>query len=70
MKLPLQIIEKYDAPPADHNALTRSVLATRTPHTFEFTEEERSKTVYMAACWQNEKGQKGPWSEIVSAIVP
>jgi hypothetical protein len=70
MKLPLQIIEKYDAPPADHNALTRSVLATRTPHTFEFTEEERGKTVYMAACWQNEKGQKGPWSEIVSAIVP
>jgi hypothetical protein len=59
-----------DAPPADHNALTRSVMATRTPHIFEFTEEERGKTVYMAACWQNEKGRKGPWSEIVSAIVP
>jgi hypothetical protein len=30
-----------DAPPADHSALTRSVLATRTPHILEFTEEER-----------------------------
>jgi hypothetical protein len=59
-----------DAPPADPDALTRSVLATRTPHILEFTEEERGKTVYIAICWQNEKGQKGPWSEIESAIVP
>jgi hypothetical protein len=46
------------------------VLATRTPHILEFTEEERGKTVYVAICWQNEKGEKGPWSEIESAIVP
>ena len=59
-----------DAPPADHSVLTRSVLATRTPHTLEFTEEERGKTVYVAISWQNEKGEKGPWSEIESAIVP
>jgi hypothetical protein len=59
-----------DAPPADQSALTRDVLATRTPHILEFTEEERGKTVYVAACWQNEKGQRGPWSEIENAIVP
>ncbi|MDR0751261.1 MAG: hypothetical protein LBF12_01545, partial [Christensenellaceae bacterium] len=59
-----------DAPPADVSALIRSVLATRTPHILEFTEEERGKTVYVAICWQNEKGERGPWSEIESAIVP
>jgi hypothetical protein len=59
-----------DAPPADHSALNRSVLATRTPHILEFTEEERGKTVYIAICWQTEKGEKGPWSEILSAIIP
>jgi hypothetical protein len=59
-----------DAPPADVNALTRSVLAIRTPHILEFTEEERGKTVYVVICWQNEKGERGPWSEIESAIVP
>jgi hypothetical protein len=59
-----------DAPPANPDALTRTVLATRTPHVLEFTEEERGKTVYVAICWQNEKGQKGPWSEIENAIVP
>ena len=59
-----------DAQPAGPDALARSVLATRTPHMLEFTEEERGKTVYIAIRWQNEKGQKGPWSEIESAIVP
>jgi hypothetical protein len=59
-----------DTPPADVNVLTRSVLATRTPHILEFTEEERGKTVYIAICWQNEKGERGPWSEIESAIIP
>jgi hypothetical protein len=59
-----------DSPPADVNALTRSILATRSPYILEFTEEERGKTVYIAICWQNEKGERGPWSEIESAIVP
>jgi hypothetical protein len=59
-----------DTPPASTAALTRNVLATRTPFTLEFTESERGKTVYVAMCWQNEKGEKGPLSEIESAIVP
>jgi hypothetical protein len=59
-----------DAPPADPDALNRSVLATHTPYVLEFTEEERGKTVYIALRWQNEKGGKGPWSEIETAIIP
>jgi hypothetical protein len=59
-----------DAPPASPDALTRSVLATRTPHILEFSEEERGNTLYVAICWQNKKGQRGPWSEIESAIIP
>jgi hypothetical protein len=59
-----------DAPPAGITALGRSALATRTPYILEFTEEERGKTVYIAMCWQNKKGERGPWSEIESAIVP
>ncbi|MDR1644755.1 MAG: hypothetical protein LBS05_02865 [Tannerellaceae bacterium] len=59
-----------DEPPADVTALGRSVLATRTPHTLEFAEGDRGKTVYLAICWQNNKGERGPWSEIESAIVP
>jgi hypothetical protein len=57
-------------PPGDVNDLIHSTLATRTPHTLAFSEEERGKTVYVAIQWQNEKGEKGPWSEIEHAIIP
>ncbi|MDR2068863.1 MAG: hypothetical protein LBP71_03235, partial [Spirochaetaceae bacterium] len=59
-----------DAPPADEKALTNTVLATRTPHVLEFTEEERGKTVYVCLQWQNEKGERGRPSEIQSAVIP
>ncbi|MDR0421540.1 MAG: hypothetical protein LBH72_00825 [Proteiniphilum sp.] len=57
-------------PPTGTGALTRCVLATRTPYGLEFAEEERGRTVYFAARWQNRKGLCGPWSKIESAIVP
>ncbi|MDR1867646.1 MAG: hypothetical protein LBQ77_05215 [Treponema sp.] len=59
-----------ESPPTDLSALTQSLLATRTPHTLEFAETDRGNTVYVALCWQNEKGEKGPWSEIQSSIIP
>ncbi|MDR3198243.1 MAG: hypothetical protein LBU34_10290 [Planctomycetaceae bacterium] len=59
-----------DKPPAGPEELTHTVLATRTPFTLEFTEQERGKTVYIAIQWQNEKGEKGLFSAIQSAIVP
>jgi hypothetical protein len=59
-----------DAPPAKPEKLPSSKLATRTPFILNFTEEERGKTVYIAMCWQNEKGDIGHFSEIQSAIIP
>jgi hypothetical protein len=59
-----------NSPPASPADLIRTILATHTPFTLEFTEEERGKTVYIAICWQNERGEKGPYSEIESAIIP
>jgi hypothetical protein len=35
-----------------------------------FTESERGKHVYIALAWQNEKGQKGPFSHIEGAFIP
>jgi hypothetical protein len=59
-----------DHAPAGPEALTKSMLATHTPYTLEFIEEERGNTVYIALQWQNESGEKGPWSEILSTIIP
>ncbi|MDR1964972.1 MAG: hypothetical protein LBQ50_14470 [Planctomycetaceae bacterium] len=58
-----------DEPITDPNQLTSSVLVTRASHILEFPPSERGKTVYMAARWENAKGEKGPWSEIISEII-
>ncbi|MDR2922710.1 MAG: hypothetical protein LBU85_05150, partial [Treponema sp.] len=59
-----------DAPPAEPEDLTSHTMASRTPHTLQFTEEDRGKTVYIALRWQNERGITGPWSDIKSTIIP
>jgi len=59
-----------DAPPANPNDLTRHTMASRTPHALIFDQEERGKTVYVCAAWQNERGNIGLWSDILSGIVP
>ena len=45
-------------------------MATRSPHLVQYGAADRSKTVSYASRWVNSRGEKGPWSEIVSAIVP
>jgi hypothetical protein len=59
-----------DAPPAGPEALTNSALDTASPYTLDFTEGERGKRVYFYVCWQNAKGEMGPWSELASGIIP
>jgi hypothetical protein len=59
-----------DTPPARPEDLTQHTMASKTPHAIPFDETERGKTVYIAASWQNERGNIGQWSEIQSAIVP
>jgi hypothetical protein len=59
-----------ETPPISENDLPRSLLATRTPHVFEFAAEERDKKVYFALAWQNQKGEVGPFSEVQAENVP
>jgi hypothetical protein len=59
-----------DAMPVDVSALTNSSFDTRTPFTLEFEGHQRGKTIYFSLRWENTRGEKGPWSEIQSAIIP
>jgi hypothetical protein len=59
-----------DTPPATVEELTRSGFDTRTPFVLNFEENQRGKAVYFALCWENNTGEKGPWSEISKAIIP
>jgi hypothetical protein len=58
------------APPTSVTDLVNSAFDTHTPLTLEFDESQRGSTVYFCLRWENTTGQKGPWGEIQSAIIP
>jgi hypothetical protein len=58
------------SPPKDTDELTRFVSATRSPLILNFREEDRGKTVYIAGHWKGSGQSAGPWSAIISAIIP
>jgi hypothetical protein len=58
-----------DTPIVDPEELKRSELVTRYTHIQQFPTSERGRNVYFAARWQNAKGEKGPWSDIVVADI-
>jgi hypothetical protein len=59
-----------DTHPNRWDDLTHSEIDTNSPHTLAFENYERGKTIYFALRWENTRGEKGPWSEISSAIIP
>jgi hypothetical protein len=59
-----------DEPPPDPSALTQHTMASRSPFALKFNEEDRGRTVYIAAAWQNERGTIGDWSEVQNAVIP
>jgi hypothetical protein len=58
------------APPTTMGELIHSEFSTRSPYTFIFDENQRGKTVWFRLRWENTRGEKGPWSELYSAIIP
>ncbi|MDR1384857.1 MAG: hypothetical protein LBJ67_13570 [Planctomycetaceae bacterium] len=59
-----------DAPTQNVDDLIHSSFDTHTPFTLDFNGTQRGQTVYFCLRWENTRGEKGPWSEITSAIVP
>jgi hypothetical protein len=58
-----------DEAPADHSALTRSRLLTRSRETLTFEDAHLGRTLYIALRWENRKGTLGPWSPIQSKVI-
>ena len=59
-----------DTPPTRWDELLHSNIDTNSPFTLSFEHDQRGKTLYFALRWENTRGEKGPWSEILSAIIP
>ena len=59
-----------DSPPESLDDLPQSQFSTRSSQIFVFDENRRGKSIYFCLRWENTRGEKGPWSEIVSVIIP
>jgi hypothetical protein len=59
-----------DSPPTAISDLTNTTFVTRSPLILNFDENQRGKILYFCLRWENTRGEKGPSSEIASAIIP
>jgi hypothetical protein len=62
--------EISDTPIVNVEDLTHSTFDTHSPIVLEFKGDQRGKTLWYAARWENTRGLKGPWSPIESVIIP
>jgi hypothetical protein len=61
----------FDAPATvPLEELVHSSFSTRTPCTLEFSGDQRGKRLYFALCWENTRGAKGPFGEVINTIIP
>jgi hypothetical protein len=59
-----------DTPPASRAELTQSSFDTHSPFRLTFDENQRGQALYYCLCWENTRGEKGPYSPIEKAIIP
>jgi hypothetical protein len=58
-----------DEKPKDWEELIHSTFSTRSPFRLSFKGTDRGKVLYFALRWDNTRGEKGPWSEILNVII-
>jgi hypothetical protein len=58
-----------DSPPLNWEDLIHSSFSTHTPCTLSFQRSQRGKQLYYALRWENTRGEKGHWCEIMNTII-
>jgi hypothetical protein len=60
----------FETVPTDWAQLNHSSFSTRPTLQLSFSGDDRGKIIAYATRWENNKGQKGPWSDIDNTIIP
>ncbi len=66
----VKVTAPEEHPPASADELSFVTLDTATPYTAEFDGADGGKTAHYMLRWVKTNGEKGPWSETVSATIP
>jgi hypothetical protein len=56
--------------PQSVEELPRGVFTRRRTHTFHFELADSGKTAYFSACYENSKGDPGPYCPIIARVIP
>ncbi len=64
-----EIWVKIGTAPADPSELSFLALDTRSPYVADFNGTDGGKMAYYMLRWVNTRGEKGPWSQTVSATI-
>ncbi|MDR1270708.1 MAG: hypothetical protein LBK82_14400 [Planctomycetaceae bacterium] len=59
-----------DSPPVEVEDMTNTTFCVRSPCILTFGKHERGKRIYLCLRWITTRGEKSPWGEIYSAIIP
>jgi len=60
---------KLGTPPSDPSELTYLATDTKTPYTAVFDGADAGKVAHYMLRWVNRRGERGPWSQTVSATI-
>jgi hypothetical protein len=56
--------------PLNPDKFTHTEVDTATPFILHLSPEDQGKQLYIASRWENTTGEKGPWGEILTVVVP
>lgn len=61
--------KKGDPPPLDEKDLVYVASDSSTPYVLQFDGADVGKTAHYMLRWENTRGETGPWSETISAVI-
>jgi len=65
----VKVLPAGEAPPTSADELSFVTLDTPTPYIAEYDGKDGGKTAHYMLRWVKSSGDKGPWSETVSATI-
>jgi hypothetical protein len=68
--LACKVLEDGEAVPERGEELPDTVLITSSPHATDYPPQMAGKRVAYSAAWQNEKGEKGKFSDVQVHVIP
>jgi hypothetical protein len=58
------------APVPAREALTHQTFDTDSPLRLTFDSTESARRLYFVLCWENTRGERGPWSDLYNTVIP